>query len=154
MNRKIIQARKALLWSQKKTAEYFGIPLRTWQHWENGTRQPAEWTEMLILKDLTNLQRVGECVEVDSSWLEDWQYEQIDFVKGAHWIMALNGREVTYLEEDNFENAYIVQCDPDCGWGSEDDIFKVTVEQVLPKLILKIQTTLKVSLDNTTNGRI
>lgn len=34
--------------SQKKFAEYFGIPLRTVQEWEQGRRKPPEYIPKLL----------------------------------------------------------------------------------------------------------
>ena len=40
--------RKKLQWSQKKTAEKFEIPLRTWEEWESGRRKMPKYLLRLI----------------------------------------------------------------------------------------------------------
>lgn len=138
--------RGALALTQAKAAEALGIPQRTIENWERGVNAPSPWIEKLILKEMNNLLRVGEILEVDGSWLVDWQYLPSDFRVGDNWIVALRGREITYLEEDNFKNKYEILRDPDCGWGPEDDVFRTSVVEVLPVLKLRIQSTLNISV--------
>ena len=40
--------------TQTELSRRFDIPLRTVQHWCNGTRQPADWLVRLIEKCLAN----------------------------------------------------------------------------------------------------
>lgn len=49
------EAREQLGWTQSKLCAELKIPLRTWQHWESGDRQPPEWAETLILEKLNTI---------------------------------------------------------------------------------------------------
>lgn len=44
--------RKKLNYTQKQFANYFSIPMRTYQHWEDGDRQPPEYVLKLIVENL------------------------------------------------------------------------------------------------------
>lgn len=48
----LAEIRKRLAWSQREFAEYLGIPLRTLQNWEQGTRKPPEYITKLIYRVL------------------------------------------------------------------------------------------------------
>ena len=50
----IRDARERLGLSRKEAAELVGVPLRTWEKWERGERQPAEYLERLVVFYLEN----------------------------------------------------------------------------------------------------
>ncbi len=52
MEMNIKDIRKKLNYTQKQFANYFGIPTRTYQHWEDGDRQPPEYVLKLIVENL------------------------------------------------------------------------------------------------------
>ena len=51
----IREARISVGLSQTMAAEIIGVPLRTWQSWELGTRHPAKYVEKLIIDKLNTL---------------------------------------------------------------------------------------------------
>ncbi len=55
----IQELRKKTGLSQSKFAEYFGIPLRTVQEWEQGRRKPPEYIPKL-LERIWNLETTGQ----------------------------------------------------------------------------------------------
>lgn len=55
----IIAIRKGLKKSQREISQYFDIPLRTWQEWEQKKRQPPMWCKRLILNELNQLRNVN-----------------------------------------------------------------------------------------------
>ena len=58
---KLKEARKAAGLSQTKAGELFNppIPLRTWQNWEGGKRNPPAWAEELIIERLSRSKKLG-----------------------------------------------------------------------------------------------
>lgn len=54
MNR-IREARKAAGLTQKQMSEKMGIPKRTIENWEGGTRKCPEWAERLIVAELKRI---------------------------------------------------------------------------------------------------
>ena len=48
----IKEIRAILNWTQKEFCKYYGIPLRTLQHWENGDRKPPKYLINIILENL------------------------------------------------------------------------------------------------------
>ena len=51
----IREARISVGLSQTMAAQIIGVPLRTWQSWELGTRHPAKYVEKLIIDKLNTL---------------------------------------------------------------------------------------------------
>lgn len=51
----IREARISVGLSQTMASEIIGVPLRTWQSWELGTRHPAKYVEKLIIDKLNTL---------------------------------------------------------------------------------------------------
>lgn len=51
--------------TQKEVAEFFEMPPRTWQAWDQDYRQPPHWAERLIIKELMDLaeKRIEERAE-------------------------------------------------------------------------------------------
>lgn len=45
--------------TQREMSDALGIPLRTIQGWEEGTRTPAPWIEKLIVKELKIMKPKG-----------------------------------------------------------------------------------------------
>ena len=54
------QVRLNLNLTQKEASSYLGIPLRTFQNWEEGARVPAEWTIDLVVDELLNYYKEQE----------------------------------------------------------------------------------------------
>ena len=56
---KLKEARKKTGLSQTSAGELFNppIPLRTWQHWELGSRKPPAWAEELIIEHLIDAKK-------------------------------------------------------------------------------------------------
>lgn len=54
------QVRLNLNLTQKEASSYLGIPLRTFQNWEEGTRVPGEWTIDLVVDKLLNFKKEQE----------------------------------------------------------------------------------------------
>lgn len=50
----IKEARISVGMSQTMAAEIIGVPLRTWQSWEAGTRYPAKYVEKLIIDKINS----------------------------------------------------------------------------------------------------
>ena len=46
----VLECRKMTNMSQRKFAEYIGVPLSTLQHWEQGYRTPPEYVVKLIYR--------------------------------------------------------------------------------------------------------
>lgn len=55
----IKQARTEAGLTQREMSDALGIPLRTIQGWEEGTRTPAPWIEKLIVKELKIMKPKG-----------------------------------------------------------------------------------------------
>ena len=51
------EARLQLGLTQKEVTDLLEIPLKTWQKWEQGERNPAPWAEKLIVEKLESLQK-------------------------------------------------------------------------------------------------
>lgn len=48
---KIRETRKALGLTQLQVQELLGIPTRTQQGWESGSRAPMEWLEAMVIRE-------------------------------------------------------------------------------------------------------
>ncbi len=59
MENKIRSAREKAGLTQKGMSKALGIPLRTIEDWDRGTRKPPEWAENLILKELERMKDEG-----------------------------------------------------------------------------------------------
>lgn len=53
------EARQNAGLSQAALAEVTGIPKRTIEQWEGGHREPTEWTQRLVLKELRSMGKAG-----------------------------------------------------------------------------------------------
>lgn len=53
----IREARKAAGLTQKGMSDLLGIPKRTIEGWEEGTRKPPEWIERLVIEKLEGIER-------------------------------------------------------------------------------------------------
>lgn len=49
MESKLKQIREEMGLTRTKAAEVVGVPYRTWQNWEDGSRQCPEYVERLII---------------------------------------------------------------------------------------------------------
>ena len=56
---RIKQARTEAGLTQREMSDALGIPLRTIQGWEEGTRTPASWIEKLVVKALKTMKPKG-----------------------------------------------------------------------------------------------
>lgn len=56
------QIRLNLNITQKEASSYLGIPLRTYENWEEGTRTTSQWTTDLIIDKLLNYKREQELI--------------------------------------------------------------------------------------------
>ena len=56
---RIKQARTEAGLTQREMSDALGIPLRTIQCWEEGTRTPAPWIEKLVVKELKTMKPKG-----------------------------------------------------------------------------------------------
>lgn len=56
---RIKQARTEAGLTQREMSDALSIPLRTIQGWEEGTRAPAPWIEMLVVKELKTMKPKG-----------------------------------------------------------------------------------------------
>lgn len=57
------QVRLNLNLTQKEASSYLGIPLRTIQNWEEGTRVPAEWAIDLVVDKLLTFKKEQEIID-------------------------------------------------------------------------------------------
>ena len=56
---RIKQARTEAGLTQREMSDALGIPRRTIQGWEEGTRTPAPWIEKLVVKELKTMKPKG-----------------------------------------------------------------------------------------------
>lgn len=56
---RIKQARTETGLTQREMSDALGIPLRTLQGWEEGTRTPAPWIEKFVVKELKTMKPKG-----------------------------------------------------------------------------------------------
>lgn len=60
MSEKIKEARKAAGLTQQQMSDEMGIPKRTIENWEAGSRSCPEWTEKLIVAELERIKERKE----------------------------------------------------------------------------------------------
>ena len=78
----IREARQKAGITQKRAAEICGVPLRTYQDWEYGKRNPPEYVKVMIINKLmeeckmTNEITEEEIEDLSSCGIQDWIEER------------------------------------------------------------------------------
>ncbi len=55
----IKEAREYVGISQRRMSDLLGIPVRTIENWDSGSRQPTEWVKNLVIDKLIELKNKG-----------------------------------------------------------------------------------------------
>lgn len=83
----IKEKRKEANLTQKQFAELFGIPIDVIKSWDSGRRNPPEWVENLLIKELNKEIMHMEKMKKNEIWLEEKGFE--DYAKGLFFLGAL-----------------------------------------------------------------
>lgn len=60
MESKIRETRKALGLTQLQIKDLLGIPTRTQQGWEAGSRAPSEWLEAMLIREYERIAKENQ----------------------------------------------------------------------------------------------